>query len=378
MSRSVSGLLRRYRLIAASSLTLGAGILAIAAWQQVSAHAEAPTAAPEVKFVKVERVSPRAMADERRAVGEIRPRRETDVGFRVSGKLVERLVEIGQTVAKGDLLARVEDQDYRNRLLSAEADRAAAEAVLVEARASEQRSRVLLEKGYTTRANHDATLKNLRSAETKLLSANIALAMASDQLAYTELHADFAGVVTAIAAEPGQIVNAGQMVVRLADPADRDAVFAIAEANFAGEGPGKLQAIEVSLLSNPAITASGRLREVAPVADAATGTYQVKVTLDDIPVQMRFGAAVAGRVALTSEPMVVLPSAALFDKDGAPAVWIVNAQSRVELKSVGVARFEADRVLVDAGLAEGDLVVTVGVNRLRESQHVRFEEGEAK
>ncbi|TIX54638.1 MAG: efflux RND transporter periplasmic adaptor subunit, partial [Mesorhizobium sp.] len=172
---------------------------------------------PEAKLVKAVTVKPAPQADSRLAIGEIRPQRESDLGFRLSGKLVQRTAAVGQIVRKGEVLARIDDQDYRNRLRSAEADVAAAQAVLVEASAAEARLGALLAKGFTTRASYDATLKNLRSAQAKLDSAKIGLEMARDQLAYTELHADFDGVVTATGAEEGQLVNVGQMVVRIAD-----------------------------------------------------------------------------------------------------------------------------------------------------------------
>ena len=237
----------------------------------------------------------------------------------------------------------------------------------------------MLAKGFTTRANHDATLKNLRSAEAKLKSATIAFAMAKDQLGYTELHAEFDGIVTATGAEAGQSVNVGQMVVRVADPQSRDAVFSIAEAAFANAPGGKRPPqVTVSLLSNPAITAIGTIREIAPMADAATRTFQVKVSLENAPDEMRFGASVAGRAEMGGTPVVVLPGDALFDKDGKPAVWVVTASSAVELKPVTVARYETDRVVVSEGLAKGDRVVTAGVNRLREHEKVRIVEGEGK
>ncbi|MDX8433335.1 efflux RND transporter periplasmic adaptor subunit [Mesorhizobium abyssinicae] len=368
----------RRRLVAGSIAVLACGAAIV--WH--GARSEASSAkpdAPETKLVKAVEVTPVANADVRTAIGEIRPRLESDLGFRVSGKLIERTAEIGSTVKKGEVLARIDDQDYRNRLLSAEADVAAAQAVLVEASAAEARIGALLAKGFTTRAGYDATLKNLRSAEAKLKSANIAFQMAKDQLGYTELHADFDGIVTATGAEAGQSVNVGQMVARVADPSSRDAVFSIAEAAFANtpdtRRPPK---VTVSLLSNPAITATGTVREIAPVADAATRTFQVKVSLENAPAEMRFGASVGGRAEIASAPVVVLPGSALFDKDGKPAVWVVTATSAVELRPVAVARYEADRVVVSDGLAKGDIVVTAGVNRLREHEKVRTVEGEEK
>jgi len=364
---------------------LGVSVAVLAGAAAVTWHAaqgEAANAkpeAPELKLVKAVTVKPAPQADERIAIGEIRPRRESDLGFRLSGKLVQRMAEVGQTVSKGDVIARIDDQDYRNRLRSAEADVAAAQAVLVEASAGENRIGALLKKGYATRANYDATLKNLRSAQAKLDSAKIGYEMARDQLSYTELHADFDGVVTATGAEDGQLVNVGQMVVRIADPKARDAVFSIAEAVFSnGRRDGHPPQITVSLLSNPAISTSGIIREVSPVADAATRTFQVKVSLQDAPDEMLFGASVAGRANETGAPVVVLPGSALFDKDGKPAVWVVTSSSAVELKPVAIARYETERVIVSGGLTEGDVVVTAGINRLREHEKVRIAEGEGR
>lgn len=359
-----------------------AALACAAAVTWYAAKGEAASArpdAPEAKLVKAVTVKPAPQVDSRTAIGEIRPRLESDLGFRVSGKLVERVAEIGATVKKGEVLARIEDQDYRNRLASAEADVAAAQAVIVEASAAEARIGALLAKGFTTRANYDATLKNLRSAQAKLKSANIAFEMARDQLGYAELHAEFDGIVTATGAEAGQSVNVGQMVVRVADPQSRDAVFSIAEAAFANAPHGKrLPQVTVSLLSNPAITAVGSIREIAPMADAATRTFQVKVAIENAPDEMRFGASVAGRADIGGTSVIVLPGSALFDKDGKPAVWVVSASSAVELKPVSVARYETDRIVISEGLVQGDLVVTAGVNRLREHEKVRTVGGEGK
>jgi RND family efflux transporter MFP subunit len=329
---------------------------------------------PEVRPVRTLVAAPKAMADDRRAVGEIKPRHESDLGFRVAGKIVARTAEIGQEVKKGQVLAKLDEQDYRNKLQSAEADIAAAEAVLAEAESAEGRSRKLLDQGHTTRANYDIAVKNLRSAEAKLTSAKAALQLAKDQLAYAELRADFDGVVTAVGGEPGQVINVGQMIVRIARPEDKDAVFAIAESVFGQRKPEEPPPeLIVSLLSNLSISAEGVVREVSPVADAATRTYQVKVALKNPPEQMRFGASVMGRLKASTAPVMVLPGSALFDKGGKPAVWIVDkAKGTVSLRPVTIVRYETDSVIVSGGLEPGDIVVTAGVNRLREGQSVRL------
>jgi len=342
----------------------------------LSACGESAPKTAEVRPVRTVVVDPKPIDDDRQAIGEIKPRQESDVGFRISGKLVSRVVDVGATVKKGDLLARLDEGDYQNRLRSAEADVASAEAVLTEAQSAEARFRQLLATGAATRANFDAALKNLRSAEAKLDAAKAALALARDQVKYAELVADFDGIVTAVGAEPGQVVNVGQMVVRLALPGDKDAVFAIAESAFRGRPAGDRPEIIVTLLSSPNVTTDGIVREIAPVADPATRTFQVKVTLKNPPEQMRFGSSVVGRLKAMTAPVVVLPGSALFDKGGKPAVWVYQpSSSTVALKPVTVARFETDRVVISEGLEKGEVVVTAGVNRLREGQKVRLASG---
>jgi len=182
--------------------------------------------------------------------------------------------------------------------------------------------------------------------------------------------------VTAVAAEPGQVVNAGQMVVRLAKPDQIDAVFNVAEAAFRDRPAGDRPAVLVNLLSSPSIVAEGTVREVSPVADPVTRTYQVKVSLENPPAAMRFGASVLGRLKATTAPVIVLPGSALYDQGGKPAVWIYDsASSTVKLRPVQVSRFETDRVIVSKGVSQGEVVVTAGVNRLREGQHVRLLDG---
>ena len=357
------------------SLLIVAGAALLGACDSPSAKA------PETRPVRTVTIDPKPIEDDRQAIGEVRARYESDLGFRAGGKVTARLVDIGVSVKKGAVLARLDEQEYRNKLKSAEADIVSAEAVLVEAQGSEGRLRQLLTTGVTTRAAYDTAVKNLRSAEAKLDSAKAARDLAKDQLSYTDLVAEFDGIITATSAEAGQVVNAGQMIVRLARPTDKDGVFNISESAFQTRPAPADKPIEViaALLANPGITADGVVREITPVADPATRTFQVKVTLKNPPDQMRFGASIVGRLKASTGPVVVLPTVALFDKAGKPAVWVVDtASGSVSLKEVGVSRYETDRVVISSGLAKGDIVVTAGVNRLREGQKVRLAEAASK
>ena len=325
-------------------------------------------------------IDPKAAHDERQAIGEVKPRYESDLSFRVAGKVLARLVDVGASIKKGDTLASLDTQDFRNRLRSAEADVSSAEAELVEARATEARKAKLLQDGWTPQANYDTALRNLRSAEAKLTSAKAQLDLTRDQLHYTELRADFDGVITAVGAEPGQNVNAGQMVVKLARPGDKDAVFNIAETAFTNHTPtSENSQVIVWPLSNPELKIEGIVREISPVANSATRTYTVKVTLKNLPPQLRFGMSIAGRWRASSDPVVALPLSALFEKNGFPAVWVFDlASGSVVLRPVTVARYETETAVISNGLARGDVVVTAGINTLREGQKVHVAERKSR
>lgn len=326
----------------------------------------------EIRPVRAIMVDPKLIDDGRQAVGEVRPRYESDLSFRVAGKVLARLVDVGAVVKQGDTLATLDTQDYQNRLRSAEADVAACEATLIEAQAAEARLAKLLKDGFTPRANYDTALRNLRSAEAKLAAAKANVELTGDQLRYTELKAEFDGVVTAVGAEVGQNVASGQMVVKLARPDEKDGVFTVAEAALTDLRDERSE-VTVWPLSNPDLVIDGVMREISPVADATTRTFTVKVTLKLPPPQIRFGMSIGGRWTTNTTPVVALPLSALFDRSGSPAVWVFDPQAgRVTLRAVTVARYEANSAVISDGLAKGDIVVVAGINTLREGQAVRL------
>ena len=202
---------------------------------------DAPTA---LRLVRTLVVDPKSIGEDRHAIGEVKPRYESDLSFRVAGKVLSRLVDVGASVKQGDTLATLDTQDYQNRLRSAEAEVSSAEAALVNAQGTEARQAKLLKDGWTPKATYDGALQNLQAAEARLKAAKASLNLTQDQLNYTTLRADFDGVITAVGAEAGQNVNAGQMVVKLARPDDKDGVFNIAETALteigddADRGPG--------------------------------------------------------------------------------------------------------------------------------------------
>lgn len=340
------------------------------------AGCKAEKAALDVRSARAVVVDPKPVHNDRQVIGEVKPRYESDLSFRVAGKVLARRVDVGASVRQGDTLATLDTEDFQNRLRSAEAEVAFAEATLVEAQGTEGRKAKLLKDGWTPQAVYDTALRNLRSAEARLASAKANLSLTHDQLRYTELKADFDGVITAVGAEPGQNVNAGHMVIKLARPDDKDAVFSIAETAFANQSPTREHSeVIVWPLSNPELEIDGIAREISPVADPATRTYTVKVTLNNPPAQLRFGMSIAGRWKASSAPVVSLPLSALFEKNGSPAVWVVDPGfGSVTVRLVSVVRYETDTVIIADGLAKGEMVVTAGANTLRQGQKVRIAE----
>ncbi|HTH16184.1 MAG TPA: efflux RND transporter periplasmic adaptor subunit [Magnetospirillum sp.] len=307
-------------------------------------------------------------------VGEIRSHAESDLGFKIAGRVIERRVDLGAVVHKGDILARLDEQDERNQRTAAHADLASAQASLVQADADERRQSQLLSSGWTTQSKYDAALKARDAARASVRAAEAKLRLAEDQLAYAVLRAPEDGAIAAIGVEAGQVVAAGQMVVRLADLKRKDAVFTLAETGVL-RLPRDVD-VEVRLLDAPQVTASGKIEQIAPNSDPVTRTYTVKVGLSNPPETMRLGMSVVGRVRLEGTKVMSLPASALFEKDGEPALWVVDPKSEtVDLTKVVLTRNDPDRVLVTSGLTEGALVVTAGVQRLWPGLKVRILNG---
>jgi membrane fusion protein, multidrug efflux system len=224
--------------------------------------------------------------------------------------------------------------------------------------------------GHTTRARYDQSLQKLRTAESQIEAAQARLRTARDRVGYTELRADAPGSVTAKSAEPGEVVRAGQTIVQVTRKDGKDAVFDL-PAQLMRSAPHD-PLVAVHLADNKEIRATGRVRELAPQADPATRTHQVKVGLIDPPADMLLGATVVGTIVLNAEPSIEVPGVALTRSDGKPAVWVVDGtSSTVSLRAVTVARYGEATVIVSGGLEDGDVVVTAGVHVLRPGQKVK-------
>jgi RND family efflux transporter MFP subunit len=285
--------------------------------------------------------------------------------------LLENDRMLGDRLEPGQVVARLESQNERNALRAAQANLAAAEGQLTQARNHFERQDTLLKQGWTTRANHDQAKQAQQTAQSQVDAAEAQLKAAHDLVSFTELKADAPGVVTAVGPRAGEVVQAGQMMVRLARKDGRDAVFD-APAQLIRSAPSDPR-ISVSLTDDPRVTAPGRVREVAPQANPATRTFEVKVGLTDPPEAMLLGATVTGRMEVEAVPVIEVPATALTKFNQKPAVWIVDPSNlTVSIRNVEVLRFDPASVAISEGLDIGEVVVTAGVQALHPGQKVRL------
>lgn len=327
--------------------------------------------------VKAQRIELTAFAPSITLTGEIAARAQSDLSFRVTGRIIERKVDVGVHVQADEILARLEQKEQQADVDAAQAGVEAAEARLRQAASSFQRQKTLLEQGFTTRHDHDLAEQENRTAQAALDNARAQLAAARDRLAQTALRAPAPGVITARTMEAGQVAQAAQTVFKLAQDGPRDAVINIQESVFGADRIGN--AVEIALISDPAIRTTGEIREVAPAVDAATGAVRVKAGLAETPPEMLLGSAVMVTARREPREMVVLPWSALFSDEGAPAVWLVDPRShRVSLRRITLESFGNSDIVIRDGLREGEIVVTAGAQMLRPAQEVALGEEEAR
>jgi len=269
------------------------------------------------------------------------------------------------------VVARLDAQTERNAVDAARANLAAAMARLVEARNTVQRYEPLLERGFVARAQFDRAVEARDAAQAQVDAAGAQVATAENQLGFTTLVADGPGTVTSRGAEPGEVVGAGQSIVRLARAGGRDAVFDVPAR--VKEAASATDEVLVTLSTDETVTATGRVREVSPQADPVTRTFAVRVGLANPPEAMRLGSTVTGTVHLGGSAAIAIPASALTSTGGQPAVWIFDPSSgTVALRNIDIVRHELDQVLVSQGLDTGEIVVTAGVQALRPGQQVRL------
>lgn len=331
---------------------------------------DAPTAHnPVPRPVKTVTVSGADSENGLRRVGEIHARDEIALGFRLSGRLLTRVVEAGDRVHAGQVLATLESQTTENQRLSAKADLASARAAEQVAALTLRRMKLLIPGGAVSVAQLDTAQAEWQAAASRRKSSEASLKIAEENVSWSQLSAPSDGVITAVSASAGQVVSAGQTVATLAAGDRRDAVFWLPAADELRDRLG--EAFTVSLLATPAVTAQGILRDISPQADPGTRTWRVRMTLVAPPPSLALGASVQAIFSAAGKPAIALPASSLTRTGAKPAVFVLdNTRSRLTLTPVALAGFSAQKVFIASGLRPGDKVVIAGVSKLRDGEIV--------
>lgn len=346
-------------------------LLGVLAALPLVAGCQAETAtAPEVRRpVQVRQVALASREKTRDFVGVIRARYETDLGFRVAGKIVARPVNAGDRVRAGDVIARLDPADLKLQVESAEAEWNTAKTNLAQASADFDRYNTLKARGFASIADFDRKQAARAEADGRLERARRALDLAHNQLGYAELKADADGVITATLAEPGQVIAVGQAVVRLARRGEREALVALPETWLA---EARESEASVRLWTEPDRSFAAKLRELSPQADPATRTYAARFTLTDPNDTVVLGmTATVQLVRAADQPSIELPLSAILNRGDGPSVFVVTAADTLALRPVRVASFNEETAFVTEGLRAGEKVVTLGVQKLAAGTKVR-------
>ena len=326
--------------------------------------------APEIRPVRVLTIAKGAAGDTIALTGTVQAQTEINKSFRIDGRLLDRNANIGDTVRPGQVIARLDAQNEESGLQSARAQLTAARARLTEAQSMYGRMRELVAERAVSRAQFEQSEAMQKTAESQVESAQSAVTIAENRLSYTNLVADVGGVVTSVGAEPGEVVGAGRMIVQLARDGGRDAVLDVPARVKDSAAMGA--EMTMTLVSDPKVTATGNVREISPRADPVTGTFRVRVRLNNPPAAMRLGSTVTGRIKLAATASIEIPPSAVVRSDGKAAVWVFDPKAgTVAARAIQIRSSDPNRVDVASGLEPGDVVVVAGVQALRPGQKVR-------
>ncbi|MDK1493607.1 efflux RND transporter periplasmic adaptor subunit [Sinorhizobium sp. 7-81] len=347
-----------------------AAALAIAA--ALSACSEEKVETKEViRPVKVFEVAGGGNVRELDYSGSVKARTEMNLGFRVNGKITERLVNIGDRVKPGDLLARVDPTDYQLAVKSAEANLAAAEKQVETTALTKMRAEQLFTKEFSSKAQLDQAALLYDQAVSTRDAAASSLDQAKNQVTYTDLKSDQNGIVTAINADIGQVVGAGTPVVTVAVDGEKEVQIAVPEMDISEFKPGKT--VKAHFWSDDALVLDGTVREVSGSADQQSRTFSVRISLPTDPRVLLGMTATIEAAAANAQLSVSIPLSALAEKDGRKIVWVVDRDSStVHARDVKLGEFTGDGVRVAEGLGQGDLVVAAGTQFMTEDLKVKL------
>jgi multidrug efflux system membrane fusion protein len=356
-------------LVVVSSLAVAGIGYAALSWQNKGARTAANE--PVVRPARVMEIAYRAQTQSLVLAGTVVPRIESPLGFRVSGKLVRRAVDIGTVVQAGQLIAELDPTDYKLAVENARAAFAAAEGDFMRAKADHDRYLQLRNSSAFMQQTLDTRKSAWVTAQGRMDQAKSQLDSAEHNVAYTELRADAPGVITAVQAESGQVVAQGQGVVKLARTDELEILVGVPEHRL--QAARATDAASFELWSEPGKRYAAKLRELSPSADPTTRTYPARFSVLDKPPFIGLGmTATLAFERPDAQPVAEVPLAAIFQNGTRPAVWVVDKTSGVvELRPVEIARWRSDSAAIKSGVKDGELIATAGVHKLEPGQKVK-------
>jgi len=301
--------------------------------------------------------------------GEVRGRYESQLAFQVNGKIIKRNVQLGSVVGVGDVLMQIDAKDIQQAVNNNSAQVYSAESQLSLAKSNLNRYRQLLDQGAISQAQYDQYINAYNVAAASVRQASSQYVQGANQLDYSLLRADKGGIVSNITAEAGQVVTSGQSVVTVVQDGEREVAISVPENRI--EELRKAQQFKVSFWALPNVTLDGKIREIAPMADQTTRTFNVRISLINPPPEIKLGMTAAVIVAgNSSQQTISIPLAAIYQEGDTPKVWVVK-EDVLTLRPIQTANFGNGTIQVLSGLQQGDRIVIAGVHKLKEGQQVK-------
>ena len=343
------------------SCTIG-GIL----WNQ---HRSIQTGTEEIPFVRSAVIGANASAQDYIYSGEVRGRFERQLAFQVGGKVTKRFIELGSTVRAGEVLMQIDSKDLQQTVNSSSAQVYSAESQLKLAKNNLSRYQQLYAQGAISRAQLDQYQNEYEVASASVQQTSAQLSQGVNQLNYSLLYADQPGIISSISVEAGQVVSAGQTILTIVQDGEREIEISVPENRI--EELRKATQFKVAFWALPSTTVEGKVREIAPMADATTRTYKVRISLINPPQEIKLGmtAAVTINNAMQTASLTI-PLSAVYHTGSSPEVWVIK-DNVVNLRSVQTGNFSGNQIQILAGLNPGETIVTAGVQKLRPGQKVR-------
>ncbi len=351
-------------------------LCAVCATLSLAACGKPPAKPEEIRPVRTVTVNAGASLTGNTYAGEVRPRYESDLGFRVSGKILRRDANVGDVVKSGQVLARLDPADMALNEASQRAQLNSLDAQLNVAKLDYERNQQLFDEGVIGASGLDHFRAAFDAAKAQVEAGRAQVRAMSNQTGYTELRADHDGIITAVTGEPGQVVAAGQTVMRLAHSGEIEIASNVPEDQVGRMRPG--MPVQVALWASPGTSAQGSIRELASSADPATRTYDVRVSVPSPPPTMKLGMTASISIPLEGPKLVHIPMPSLVEQKDQKGVWVYEAATQtVAFRAVVVAGVIGNDILLADGLKDGDVVITAGAPLLQAGQKVKLMSADA-